>query len=432
MSPPSLPSCTLAAVTVLLGCGEEPGPPAAPVPPSANVLKILSGNGQSGLPGRDLPQPLVVQIVSASGSVATGVPVAWTVTSGGGNVSSTSTATDALGQASTVWTLGLALGTQAVTATAGGAQGSPASFTATARAAPVVIQRYDGLSWHPELADSNGAFITLSSVWGSSPTDVFAVGHSCSGGVVLHYNGTGWGTAPPPGCGGFLVNLWYYTVWGTSAADVFVVGRSVLPPSSHGFVDHYDGQQWMRLYDHGCSFCAQPRVVWSTSAAGAYLAGDSGLILHYDGASWQHQASGTNQTLSAIWGTSASDIFAVGGGGTILHSDGSAWRAHNSGTTKLLTSVQGASASDVFAVGEGGTILHYDGATWTPQSSGTTQTLYGIWVGSQRQGFAVGAGSTILHYDGMSWTAQASGAPMLLLGVWGSSPSNVLTVGEPP
>ena len=429
MSPSVRPPWTLATVAVLLGCGEQPGPPAAPMPPTANVLTILSGNGQSGLPGRDLPQPLVVQIVSASGSVATGVPVAWTVTSGGGNVSSTSTATDALGQASTVWTLGLALGTQAVSATAGGAQGSPASFTATARAAPVVIQRYDGLSWHPELADSNGALITLSSVWGSSATDALAVGGQCNGGLVLHYDGTGWGT-PPAVCPPFRIAS-FSSVWGTSAADVFAVGWSTLPPSSSSTVIHYDGQQWLGTYSRGCSFCGRLWAVWSTSAANAYVVGDSGWILHYDGASWQPQVSGTTQTLAAIWGSSASDIFAVGAGGTIQHYDGIAWQSHNSPTTKSLRSVQGASPTDVFAVGENGTILHYDGATWTPQSSGTTHTLYGIWVGSHSQGFAVGASSTILHYDGMSWTAQASGAPMLLLGVWGSSPSNVLAVGEP-
>src|SRR5213593_4694433 len=229
----------LVLVLVVLACGPEaPSPP--PPPPPTNVLTILSGNGQSALPGRELSQPLVVEIATPSGVAAPGVAVAWLVTTGGGSVRTNSATTDAQGQASAWWTLGTATGSQSLTATAQGVASSPAIFTATARDA-VVIQHYDGTRWQPELSDSNGAFMSLSSVWGSSASDVFAVGGSCDGGVITRYDGKGW-TSPPPGCVGFM-NAAFSSIWGTAATDVFAVGASALPPSSYSVVVHYDGQQ---------------------------------------------------------------------------------------------------------------------------------------------------------------------------------------------
>ncbi len=417
----------LVLVVVGLACGPEMASPPPPPPPPTNVLHIRSGNGQSALPGRALSQPLVVQVARSIGGAAPGVAVAWAVTTGGGRIQPSSTTTDAQGEAMAWWTLGPATGIQFVTATAQGAEGSLGGFTATARDA-VVIQRYDGTHWQPELSDSNGAFMSLSSVWGSSASDVFAVGGSCDGGVITRYDGKGW-TSPPTGCVGFM-NAAFSSIWGTSAMDVFAVGTGALPPSSHSVVVHYDGQQWTESFSRTCSFCARLLAVWSTSAADAYVAGDSGIILHYDGTSWHLQASGTTQTLKAIWGTSGTDIFAVGAAGTILHYDGTLWQPQSSGTTVSLAVVQGASGSNVFVAGESGAILHYDGVTWTTQSSGTTSSLYGIWVSSGGQAFAVGANSTILHFDGMNWTPQLSGAPMLVMGVWGSSPSNLVAVGQ--
>jgi len=46
-----------------------------------------------------------------------------------------------------------------------------------------------------------------------------------------------------------------------------------------------------------------------------------GIILHYDGSSWNAMTSGTTNNLRGIWGSSSSDIdiFVVGDWGTILH-----------------------------------------------------------------------------------------------------------------
>jgi len=74
--------------------------------------------------------------------------------------------------------------------------------------------------------------------------------------------------------------------------------------------------------------------------------------------------SGTTSPLMAVWGSSGSDVFAVGMNGIILHYDGTSWNAMSSGIIKYLSSVWGSSPNDVFVVGYGGAILHYGPKTW--------------------------------------------------------------------
>ncbi len=55
----------------------------------------------------------------------------------------------------------------------------------------------------------------LYSVWGSSDSDVFAVG---ANGTILHYNGTSWSLQDTP------TTETLYGVWGSSSSNVFAVG----------------------------------------------------------------------------------------------------------------------------------------------------------------------------------------------------------------
>jgi hypothetical protein len=105
--------------------------PLANSPTSAANLIPVSGNAQSGLPGQALPAPFTVEVTDASGLPVSGVTVTFAVTSGGGSLSATQAATNALGLASTTLTLG-AGGTNTVTAASGSLFGSPVTFTATA------------------------------------------------------------------------------------------------------------------------------------------------------------------------------------------------------------------------------------------------------------------------------------------------------------
>jgi hypothetical protein len=425
----------LAVLALILGVGAVGacggGDAIVPPPPSKPAVTIVAGNAQSANVRHSLPVPLAVAVRTPDGAALTNMTVAWTVTSGGGTLSASSVRTDGQGNASVVWTLGNAAGAQTVAAAVADANGSPASFSATA-AAPIILH-YDGTNWATALEDVSGAGISLASIWGSGNSAAFAVGKSCDGNLVLPYDGSHWG-ALPASCPGGGLSL-YTSVWGSSASDVFVAYRSNTPPRAGGQVLHYDGQNWNIAYNPPCGgngiLCPSPQAVWSSSPADAFAVGDGGMIAHYDGSSWSALSSGTTQALSAVWGAGLSGaVFAVGTGGTILYYDRTAWHVQASGTTQPLYAVWGTSANDVFAVGAGGTVLHYDGASWTSQVSGSTQPLYAVW-GSGASVLAVGDASTIVRYNGANWTAMTTSADMNLRGIWGTSPTNVFAVGAP-
>ena len=218
-------------------------------------------------------------------------------------------------------------------------------------------------AWQNPLPQGND----LNAVWGSSATDVFAVGNK---GTILHYDGKAWALKDS----GVTDNL--YAVWGTSASDVFAVGGDI-----HGVILHYDGTAWSIMEDR--SDISEPRSIWGSSSDDIYVVGGGVLedfILHYDGKSWQrlYPAQLIRLRLYDVWGSSASDVFVVGANIQILHYNGINWSEIDTGIDPqnlwpgiIFTGVWGNSASEVFIVGyenngPGRGFGYYDGTRWFP------------------------------------------------------------------
>jgi hypothetical protein len=98
---------------------------------SAERLVRVSGNDQSAEPGSALAQPLVVRLLDRNGNGVPGRAVTWVVGAGGGSVSSSTSTTDAGGQADTRWTLGSSPGSNTLNAVVSGV--GVVGFVATAR-----------------------------------------------------------------------------------------------------------------------------------------------------------------------------------------------------------------------------------------------------------------------------------------------------------
>jgi hypothetical protein len=264
-------------------------------------------------------------------------------------------------------------------------------------------------TWQNPLPQGN----LLTSVWGSSASDVFAVG---SYGTILHYDGSSW-SAMSSGTTDLLSG-----VWGSSPTDVFAVGGWWTDSVLHGTILHYNGNAWSVMSSGTNSDLVG---VWGSSPTDVFAVGDT--VFHYNGSTWSAMSSGTTRWLWGVWGNSATDVFVVGWG-VILHYNGGALSAMSSGTTDILYGVWGSSATDVFAVGDSGIILHCDGSGWKTMSSGTTNYLSDVWGSSATNVFAVGWGN-IIHYDGSAWSAMNSPSTGSLQGVWGSSATDAFAVG---
>lgn len=142
----------LAAARRILGsaAGEQTATAAAPgldgspvtfthtaVPGTAATLVLVSGDGQTGVPGAELADPLVVRLVDEQGNGIPGRAVAWVVSTGDGSAAPPSSDTDGDGFASSRWTLGAGLGPQTMTAVVSGV--GFVTFSATASAGPAVL-----------------------------------------------------------------------------------------------------------------------------------------------------------------------------------------------------------------------------------------------------------------------------------------------------
>jgi hypothetical protein len=115
-------------VAALVACGNDLVLPASGA--GALTLRAASPVTQPGQRGEPVPEPPTVVVLDGAGEPVADAAVEWRVTAGGGEVTGQTTTNDE-GRASTEWTLGNGAGVQKVTAGVEGADGSPATFTAS-------------------------------------------------------------------------------------------------------------------------------------------------------------------------------------------------------------------------------------------------------------------------------------------------------------
>ena len=169
-------------------------------PPVPASITIVSGNGQSGSVGTELPAALSVSVNDSLGRAVAGATVTWTVTAGGGSVTPASSVTDSGGVANTRWTLGTSAGANRATATVAGVV--PTTFDATAIAVPVVLTSIavTGVPSAP-MMPGNSAQLSAVATYSDQSTKVVTteVAWSATDTTVLTVTATGQLAANEPG-----------------------------------------------------------------------------------------------------------------------------------------------------------------------------------------------------------------------------------------
>jgi hypothetical protein len=243
---------------------------------------------------------------------------------------------------------------------------------------------------------------TLRGVWCAEGTDIIAVGDA---GTILRFKGSGneWqmdeGGKTVAGSGNLS------GIWGRSGNDVWVVGS----PS----------------------------------------AGGGGLILHYNGSSWEKQppikdpAKPTQDlaisSLGGVSGSSQAPLYVVGSGnssGLVLKLDGT-WTVENAGLTYSGEAVA-VVGQRVFIAGQTKAVRYYDGSAWLERAlPGSTQdNLYAVfgWEGWPIVAGGTGSSSTgkLVRFDGTKWEDPAFSAlkSFQIYGIWGGSPERYYLAGD--
>lgn len=219
------------------------------------------------------------------------------------------------------------------------------------------------------------------------------------------------------------------TIWGANPNNIWVAGEG-------GLILHYDGSSW--------SSAASPTTdnisaLWGNAKKGFYGATAKSNLLGMQDSQWQilpESGQLTSQPLLALWGND-DGVLATGQVGSFLRHDGSKWTLLPSDSrlrTTTPNALWGSASNDVWAVGAGGLLAHFDGITWAPHAQSeqlTGSTLYGLTGSGPQDIWAVGTGGSRLHYDGIQWTkSPADGVAETLYAGWSISRTNAWAVGS--
>ena len=83
-----------------------------------------------------------------------------------------------------------------------------------------------------------------------------------------------------------------------------------------------------------------------------------GAALRFGGDRWSRVATGTSETLVSVWGSGPDDVIGVGDSGLIRHRKGGTWQIEDVEESNGFSAVWGSGPADVFAVGENGVVFH--------------------------------------------------------------------------
>jgi hypothetical protein len=250
----------------------------------------------------------------------------------------------------------------------------------------------------------------LISVWGVSANDVWTVGSDANDGrgpLALHYDGTTWTRRMIAAEG----DLWW--VHGFSSRAVFAGG-------TRGAIFRVEGESVVRVSTPPTAGTVYG--IWGVSeddvwAAGGDLETGTGAFL------WRFQGDrftsaplpiDASQVLAfyKVWGSSADSVWVVGTGGVVLRFDGTSFQSVPTGVTDPLFTVF-ADAQDHTAIVGGadlGVLLENDSDNSIRQvelPDGVHQ-LYGVCL-TESGGYAVGQGAVVLARTRDRWSVVGTG-----------------------
>jgi len=213
------------------------------------------------------------------------------------------------------------------------------------------------------------------------------------------------------------------SIWGTSAQDIWAVGGD--PDDSGSTVMHFNGSAWMNLTTQTTG---DLWWVFGFDGGPVFMSGENGLILEYKDGSFERMQTPGTATVYGVWGSSPTDMWAVGGnvtgGAFAWRYDGNNWSEAEGFPPVLVRSaslfkVWGRASDDVWMVGTQGVILHYDGGRITQVASGTERNLFTVNGDGTRIAAVGGFGTgVIVENEGDRWQDVTPASTPHVIGVW--------------
>lgn len=210
------------------------------------------------------------------------------------------------------------------------------------------------------------------------------------------------------------------SIWGSSSSDVYAVGGD-RNDGQGPLVVHYDGSAWTRLATGEAG-----NLWWVHGFAGGpvFMSGDNGMVLRYENGTFTRLTTPGNNTVFGVWGPSPTEMWAVGGavGGA---SGAFAWRQQGDSfvaeptfpaelvDTSAMWKIYGRSADDAWIVGTNGKTVRWDGSTLTQVSAGIGESLFTVHADAERFTAVGGFGTGLIleNTDGTWKSVGPQGTP---------------------
>lgn len=272
-----------------------------------------------------------------------------------------------------------------------------------ARSADVILRRQtdDGFA-----AEEHPIALSTRAIHASDENNLWAVGLN---GMTAHFDGSEWqmhtdaafaaaGVDTTDLCNEVSLSA----VFTLSPTDTWVVGYAYPSDDGPGLVLHFDGETWERQSTGAPDGFS---TIWASSADNAWVAGSSGLLYHYDGASWLQVESSTPYGINRMAGASPDDIWALGTG--LLHFDGNSWTnvEDPDADVNQVWAIAVAPDHELWAIRKGTyrgatsqSLSRWNGIGWVDVETTTDATAFASSLAISESGEIWGAGSNILRF----------------------------------
>jgi hypothetical protein len=245
---------------------------------------------------------------------------------------------------------------------------------------------------------------TMSSIYATSPQNVYVVGHcEVSAGRIWHFNGIAWQPVDLSAIRGDLT-----AIDGSSANNIWIAGAQLSYDPVSG-----------RLFD-------------------------STMIAHFDGASWSKPRPFPRKgSLWCVDVVSPTSVWAGGALGLLYRLNGTQWELYELGQQYFVSSIAAVSANEAYAVGHvsdevapvdssGSFLFRFNGGQWqvidsVMRTPGAPSPHCGIGVYASG-GVLYSISPNVYRRSGTGWMKLVDG----MVGHMGmSSPENIFAVGVP-
>lgn len=249
-----------------------------------------------------------------------------------------------------------------------------------AGAGPTVFH-YDGTAWTK--LDSGQVNVDLWQVFGFADGTVFLGG---SNGTILRYRNGTFEKLPTPSPD--IV----FGLWGSSPTDVWAVGGQT---TGKGFVWRFTGTAFEAV--PGVPMELATGTVWKVTGRAAndvWMSCSKGLVLHWDGAALSSErVGGMEESLFSI-GCQGTRCVTAGtniSNGVLYQNDGASWVSRVPTPDGPVWRGVTPTGEHTYVVGMVGAVLRLDGDKWVSDPHGlTTEALHAAWSDADGNLFAVG------------------------------------------